>query len=421
MPFRIALSGLEAASTNLEVTGNNIANASTHGFKQSRTEFADVYASSISDSAQSTPGSGVKVSRIAQQFSQGNVNFTSNSLDLALNGSGFFILEDVAGSVSYTRAGAFNVDRNGYVTNHANQRLQAYPAVITGTSTTFNTGTLSDLLLPTAPGAPNVTTNVSAALNLDAGETVPAFAFDPTDANTYNHSTSTTVYDSVGAAHTSVLYYRKAAGAGLWDSYQYIDGMLPANNVTAGGAAPDPVTLQFNTSGLLTAVDGVPGTTLTYDPHNLGAGVDPLTLTFDYANTTQYGTPFGVTDLSQNGYTSGLLSGMEVDDSGVVYARFTNGQSRALGKVALASFNNPAGLQPLGDTNWGQSFGSGDRQLGEAGTASYGLIQSGALEDSNVDLANQLVKLITAQRAFQANAEVISTADTVNQTIINIR
>ena len=233
----------------------------------------------------------------------------------------------------------------------------------------------------------------------------------------YNSSTSTTVYDSLGNSHTTTIYYRKTA-ANTWDQYLYVDG----NNVPPGGQpVGTPFALGFDTAGALTTIDGAATTTAAtaaYDPLN---GAAPITLNLDLGGTTQYGSAFAVNNLTQDGYTSGRLAGIDIDTEGVVFARYTNGQSSALGKVALAKFNNQQGLRQVGDTNWVESFQSGTPQLGEAGTGSFGQIQSGALEASNVDIAAQLVNLITAQRAFQANAEVISTADSVTQTIINIR
>jgi flagellar hook protein FlgE len=269
---------------------------------------------------------------------------------------------------------------------------------------------------------------VDAAVNLSASETQPILTFDPTNGETYNHSTSTTVYDSLGAAHTMTVYYVKTAAAGEWDVYTYVDGTGLANNVTPNGAAyppaaPEPARLIFDSAGALIPNSGdVSATgTVTYTAYPPGGGASDLNLTFDYANTTQYGTDFAVNNLTQNGYTAGRLSGVDIDNTGVVFARFTNGQSLALGKVSMAKFNNPQGLRQLGDTSWAETFTSGDVQLGEAGTSSFGLFQSGGLENSNVDIAEQLVNLITAQRNFQANAQVITTADTVTQTIINIR
>jgi flagellar hook protein FlgE len=413
MSFRIALSGLNAAATDLSVTGNNIANASTSGFKESRAEFADVYASSVLDRSATAAGQGVRVARIAQQFSQGVVEFTSNNLDLAINGEGFFVLKDGSGSQVYTRAGAFSADRDGYVVNQGAQRLQIYPALTTASgATTFNTGVLTDLQLPTQPSPPQATGNIYAALNLDAQQApLPAApAFDPGLAETYNHSTSIVTYDSLGNSHTTTMYFRKTA-ANSWDSYIYVDG----NPVGAAPATPN-LSLAFDQTGAITGTTSfsLPG----YDP---GTGALPMTLTFDFADTTQFGGSFAVNSLGQDGFSSGRLSGVDIDADGIVFARYTNGQSSAMGKVALAKFNNTQGLRQIGDTSWVETFPSGDAQLGEAGTSSFGAIQSGALEASTVDIAEQLVNLITAQRNFQANAQVITAADAITQTVINLR
>jgi flagellar hook protein FlgE len=419
MPFRIALSGLNAASTDLEVTGNNIANSATNGFKESRAEFADLYASAIQDTSSNAVGQGVRVARVAQQFGQGTIDFTSNNLDLAISGQGFFVLESPDGTLAYTRSGAYSVDRDGYVINHANDKLQVYEAVTgVGGSTTFNTGVLEDLQLPTTPSAPNPSSTITAALNLNSQQSEPAIAFNPANPASYNGSTSTTVYDSLGNAHTTTMYFRKTATDNLWEQHLYVDG----NNIPPDGSAPGtPFTLQFNSAGALVDFNGTGGTsdsTISFAP---GAGAANLQLNMEFAGTTQYGSSFAVNNLTQDGFTSGRLAGVDIDTEGVIFARYTNGQSSALGKVALAKFNNQQGLRQIGDTNWAESFSSGTPQYGEAGTSSFGQIQSGALEASNVDIAAQLVNLITAQRNFQANAEVISTADSVTQTIINIR
>jgi flagellar hook protein FlgE len=424
MAFRIALSGLDAASTDLEVTGHNIANSSTVGFKESRAEFADIYANSINDVSSAVPGRGVRVTRVAQQFGQGSTEFTSNNLDLAINGEGFYVMQDSDGALSYTRAGAFSVDRDGNVVNQTGASLQVFPRIGT-TGSLFNTGTTADLNLPVVSGTPQATTNVNTTVNLSAAETVPAVALDPAAAGftyppdplSYNHSTATTIYDSLGTAHTATMFYRKVAD-NEWNAFTFVDGA----NVTVGGSTFADV--QFSTAGaLLTSTGDVDALgNITLDTFNPGGGAaDIIGMTFDYSATTQFGSEFAVNELTQDGFTSGRLSGVEVDATGVVFARFTNGQSEPLGKVALARFNNVQGLRQIGDTSWAESFSSGDVQLGEAGTSSYGVIQSGALENSNVDLATQLVNLITAQRNFQANAQVITTADAITQSVINIR
>jgi flagellar hook protein FlgE len=361
---------------------------------------------------------------VAQQFGQGSTEFTSNNLDLAINGEGFYVMQDSDGAYSYTRAGAFSVDRDGYVVNQTGARLQVFPRIGT-TGSLFNTGTTTDLNLPVVSGTPQSTSSVNTTLNLSASESIPTVLLDPSapgftfppDPLSYNHSTATTIYDSLGTAHTATMFYSKVAD-NQWNAFTFVDG----NNVTVGGNTFADV--QFDTAGaLLTSTGDVDALgNITLDTFNPGGGAaDIIGLTFDYSATTQFGSEFAVNELTQNGFTSGRLSGVEVDASGVVFARFTNGQSEALGKIALARFNNVQGLRQAGDTSWAESFTSGDVQLGEAGTSSYGVIQSGALENSNVDLATQLVNLITAQRNFQANAQVITTADAITQSVINIR
>jgi len=408
MSFGIALSGLNAAQMDLNVTANNMANSSTNGFKQSRAEFAELFAVSPVGVSRNQYGNGVKVAAVAQQFTQGNTNTTNNSLDLAISGQGFFVLSD-SGARAYTRAGAFEVNNDGYVVNSQEQRLQVYPPTATG----FNTAATSDLRLVTSESAPQATTNVEAVFNLPANSTQPtATPFDPADPNSYTNATSMTVYDSLGAAHTASVYFVKAAAANTWSANVYVDGNA------LGGAQPLTYT---GTGALLTPANGQ----LTLPPYDAAAGLStgatPINLTFDFAQSTQYGGAFGVNSVTQDGFTTGRLIGIDVDSSGVVQARFTNGRSNALGQVAIANFSNPQGLQQLGNTNWAETHASGQALQGQAGGSGFGLIQSGSLEASNVDITAQLVNMITAQRNFQANAQMIQTADQVTQTIINIR
>lgn len=439
MPFRIALSGLNAASADLKATGNNISNASTTGFKSSRTEFADVFAVGFGGISSTAIGGGVRLAAVSQQFSQGNVDFTDNALDLAINGQGFFVMSD-DGARIMTRAGAFSSDREGYVVNSRGQRLQVFPAVTSAAGTSFDTGRLTDLQLSTAEGPPRATDEIASTLNLSASDAVPTLTFDPTNPDSYNSSTSLTVYDSLGAEHTATQYFKKA-GPNQWEAYLEVDGTV-LNQIDPNTTAPQPLVLHFGTDGSLdlaatdAANDGVAAANNNFfgippqsgiyhvgDTSGITAatGGAELQMNLDIRTITQYGSAFSVNALTQTGFATGRLSGVDIDASGVISARFTNGQSQILGKVALANVPNPQGLTPQGDTNWGESFAGGDLVLGEAGSSSFGLIQSGALESSNVDVAKELVGLITAQRNFQANAQVISTADTVTQTIINIR
>jgi flagellar hook protein FlgE len=405
MPFRLALSGLNAAQADLTVTANNIANTATSGFKGSRAEFAELFSVSPQGVSSNAIGNGVRVSNVAQQFTQGNIDFTDNSLDLALSGQGFFILND-GGAMAYTRAGAFQVDSQGYIVNARQQRLQVYPP---GTNGQFNTGALSDIQLVTSESAPSATTNVDVTLNLPANAAQPTVAvFDPANVNSYNSATSLTTYDSLGAAHTTTMYFTKTANPNEWTTQLFVDG-------NAVGTAQ---TLEYDNTGAL--IDPAGGT-ITFPSYTPATGAAAMDLTFDFGTTTQYGGTFNVNAITQDGFTTGRLIGIDIDSTGVVQARFTNGRSLALGQVALANFPNPQGLQQLGDTNWAETFGSGQALRGQAGNSGFGLVQAGALEASNVDITEQLVNMITAQRNFQANAQMISTADAIQQTIINIR
>jgi flagellar hook protein FlgE len=405
MTFRLALSGLNAAQADLTVTANNIANTATNGFKGSRAEFAELFSVSPQGVSSNAIGNGVRVSNVAQQFTQGNIDFTDNSLDLALSGQGFFILND-GGALAYTRAGAFQVDNQGYVVNARQQRLQVYPPSADGQ---FNTGALTDIQLVTSESAPAATANVDVTLNLPANAAQPTVAtFDPANVNSYNNATSLTTYDSLGAAHTATMYFVKTANPNEWTTQLYVDG-------NAVGAAQ---TLEYDNTGAL--IDPASGQ-ITFPAYTPATGAADMNMTFNFADTTQYGGNFTVNAITQDGYTTGRLIGMDIDSTGVVQARFTNGRSLALGQVALANFSNPQGLQQLGDTNWAETFGSGQALRGQAGNSGFGLVQSGALEASNVDITAQLVNMITAQRNFQANAQMISTQDSITQTIINIR
>ncbi len=412
MPFRIALSGLNAASAELRVIGNNVANASTTGFKKSRAEFADIFATSNLGVSANAIGSGVRVSSVSQQFNQGNISFTDSNLDLAISGQGFFRLNDNGVNV-YTRAGAFGVDRQGYVVNSQQQRLTAYAADINGNIT----GALTDLQLSTADLPPRQTTTTSVLANLDSRVgTLATGSFDPAIPSTYHHSTSYTVYDSLGNPRLTTLYFLRT-GPGAWDMYMTVDGSTSANIVDAdAGSAGNARSLTFNSSGVLTSAASV---TTGNIPSSGGSAAFPISI--DLSTLTQFGSSFSVNSLQQDGFSTGRLSGVDIGDTGIVTARYTNGQSRTLAQIALANFSNPQGLRQLGDTTWSETFESGAALVAAPGSGTLGLLQSGALEGSNVDLTEQLVGMITAQRNFQANAQVITTADTVTQTIINIR
>ena len=406
MSFNIALSGLNASSADLDVISNNIANVSTTGYKGSRSEFSDIFTSASIGSVSTAIGSGVNIARVAQQFSQGNINVTNNGLDLAISGQGFFRLSD-NGSTVYSRSGSFGIDNNGYITNAQNQRLTAYLADTSGNVT----GALGDLQLSTANIIPQATSKIDIGVNLDSAATVPTVAFNSSDPSSYNNSTSLSLYDSQGTSHLGTLYFVKTAD-NSWDTHLFVDGSEVSPS--ASGA------VTFNQDGTLATPAGGK---VDYSAFPI-AGANDLTMTLDYGSsspTTQFGGNFGVNSLSQDGYATGQLSGVDIASNGTILARYTNGQSKTLGQVALANFANPQGLRQLGDTSWAESSESGVPLVGQPGTASLGSLQSGALEASNIDLTAQLVNMITAQRNFQANSQVIKTEDAITQTIINIR
>jgi flagellar hook protein FlgE len=403
MSFRVAISGLKAASADLGVIANNVANATTNGFKKSRAEFSDVFAVTGLGSSGNTPGSGVRLAAISQQFTQGNITFTDNNLDLAISGRGFFIVDD-GGSQVYTRAGSFGVDRDGFLSNSQGKQLIAFSSDSAGNVT----GAASPIQINTSAIPPQATANMTITLNLDAAETQPALAFDPNNPASFNHSTSTNIIDTLGNEHLASFYYRKTATPNQWETYALVDG------VTVGG----PDSIQFSSGGILT----VPAAgNLTIPSFTPTGGGGAMNLSFSYGDTTQFGSPFSVNALAQDGFATGRLSGLDIGGDGIIFARFTNGQSRVEGQLALADFANAQGLSPLSETTWGETFDSGSVVVGSPGTSSLGLIQSGALEDSNVEISEELVNMIIAQRSFQANAEVISTTDAVTQSIINLR
>ncbi len=402
--FSIALSGLSAANSALDITSNNIANADTVGFKNSQAEFADVYASGAVNLNASTAGEGVRLVAAAQQFNQGNINTTSSALVLAISGNGFFTLNGPTGNI-YTRNGEFSEDANGNVVSTTGEDLQVYPPLANGG---FNTGALETLNLNTAQSAPVATTTGAVILNLPSNATVPTQApFDPTNPNTYTQSTSTTVYDSLGNSYPATFYFTQTAVPGQWTVNMTVNG------TQVGGAQ----NLTFSNTGNVTAPAGGG---LNFAGFNPPDGAQAMTMAFNFGQSTQFGTQFGVTSITQNGYTTGQLSTVSIDPTGIVSAVYTNGRSTQLGQLAIANFPNPQGLQQLGNTNWAQTFASGTVVQGTAGSAGFGSIQSSALESSNVDLTTELVNMITEQRAFQANAQVITTADQMSQTVIGI-
>jgi flagellar hook protein FlgE len=406
MAFQQGLSGLNAASRALDVISNNVANSGTVGFKASSALFSDVFASAMNGATAGAGGQvgiGTSTSAIAQQFQQGGITSTSNPLDLAINGGGFFRLSG-EGSIAYSRNGQFDVDKNGYIVNTGGFRLTGYPANASGN---ILPATPVDLRVDTSDLPPNPSSAIEVGLNLDSRNTTPANPFSESDPTSYNASTSVTVYDSLGNDHILTFYFRKAAG-GQWDVYQSLDG---------GTATTTGTQLTFDGAGALTS--GASQALSLTIPATFGAN-SPQAVTIDFTGTTQYGRDFGVNRTTQDGFSSGSLSGMSISEDGILQGRYSNGQTRNLGQVVLANFSSPGGLISLGDNLWAESPSSGQPLVGSPGSGNLGLLASGAVEDSNVDLTAQLVNMITQQRAYQANAQSIRTQDEILQTLVNL-
>lgn len=434
MAFQQGLSGLNTASKAIDSTSNNIANASTVGYKAGVAHFADVYANSLAGSGASQIGIGVTLAAIQQQFTQGNITTTNNPLDISINGAGFFRM-DSNGAVTYTRNGQFHLDKNGYIINDQAMRLTGYPAlsgIITASTPVPLQISASDLA-PVATGSNTSSSfnGVKANVNLDSRQTVPtsAWADGPAAATvggwtpdplTYNFSTALSVYDTLGNAHTLTMYFRKAATAGDWNLYANIDGTTNANS--GAGAL---TTLHFDTSGQLSS--GNPAA-ISINLNNVATSLGttsgsatPLAFSIDFTGSTQFGSPFGTNRIEQDGYASGHLVGLSVGNDGVIQGRYSNGQTFNQGQVVLANFTNPNGLQSLGNNQWTETSVSGPALVGAPNTSNLGVLSSATVEESNVDLTAELVNLITEQRNYQANAQSIRTQDQILQTLVNLR
>lgn len=416
MSFQQGLSGLNVASKSLDAIGNNIANVGVVGFKGSQAQFSDVFASALDGSGNSQIGIGAQVQDIAQQFTQGNISATNNPLDIAINGKGFFRMSQ-NGDISYSRNGQFHMDKDGYIVSSDSLRLTGYQTDTTGNLVTTSPG---DLKLDTADTAPKSTTAFVAGLNLDSGQPVKSAAFNALDPTTFNYSTSGTVFDSLGNSHVFSMYFIKTA-TNTWDVQGTLDGAVTGAGAPIGMTGL-PQTMTFSTSGALLT----PATPVTISANlaliapTLGA-TSPLTYTFDISKSTQFGQKSGISALTQDGYTSGRLTSFNVGKDGVIKGNYSNGQTKTLGQVVLADFVNPNGLTPLGRNQWAETPAAGSPLIGSPLSGSLGVLQSAAVEDANIDLTSELVNMITAQRAYQANAQTIKTQDAVMQTLINLR
>ncbi|MFM0058119.1 flagellar hook-basal body complex protein [Paraburkholderia phytofirmans] len=503
MGYQQGLSGLSASSSDLDVIGNNIANANTVGFKSGAAQFADMYANSVATAVGNQVGIGTKLAEVQQQFSQGTITSTNQALDVAINGNGFFQLSN-NGSLVYSRNGVFQLDKNGNITNAQGLQLMGYAANSSGI---INTAQTVPLTVPTANISPQATTKITAGLNLNAqdplmlgtptvtptlvagstlttpgatitntasgtnndsytvnftspttytvtdttlgtttaaatytagtaislgnGQTItlngtPAtgdsvaiaptpVAFNQNSSSTYNYSTSTTVYDSLGGSQTVNMYFAKTS-AGTWNVYAG----------TSTGTAQLIGHANFNSSGTLLGTTDASGTATTtpfaynFSIPTTDGSSTPQKLTLNIAGTTQYGGKDGVNSLQPDGYAAGTLTSFTIGADGTLTGNYSNQQTAALGQIVLANFSNQNGLVNLGNNEFQQTSASGVAQISAPGSTNHGVLQGGAVENSNVDLTSELVNLITAQRNYQANAQTIKTQQTVDQTLINL-
>ncbi|VWD37009.1 flagellar hook protein FlgE [Burkholderia contaminans] len=413
MGYQQGLSGLAGASNALDVIGNNIANANTVGFKSSTAQFADMYANSVATSTNTQIGIGTSLNAVQQNFGQGTINTTSSSLDVAINGNGFFQMSN-NGVTTYSRDGTFQRDKNGFIVDSQGRNLMGYAANGGGV---INTAQTVPLQAPTTNIAPTATTKIGAQFNLNSQDAVPTKTpFSATDNTTYNYSTSIQVYDSLGGSQAVNMYFVKSA-AGTWEAYAGVQG----------GATTDLGTVTFDSSGAIkSTTTGTPPAPTTsvgqfqFTVPNTDGSATPQSLTLDLTGTTQYGGKNGVNNLAQDGYASGTLTTYTIGTDGKLTGNYSNGQTAVLGQIALANFNNPNGLVNLGGNQYAESSASGVPQISAPGSTNHGKLQGSALENSNVDLTSQLVNLITAQRNYQANAQTIKTQQTVDQTLINL-
>jgi flagellar hook protein FlgE len=399
-----AVSGLSTYGNALSVIGNNVANVGTVGYKSSRAAFADLVSASMAagSGGGGQVGLGVFMNDVQTNFSQGSLSNTGNTLDLAIDGDGFFSLRDNSGVQSYSRAGQFEVNNIGQVVDASGRLLQGYQASTTGVIT----GAVGNITLTTTTVPPQASSTGTVQANLSAAATPPAVAFSVSDATTYNFSTGMTIYDSLGAQHQLRMYFVKTATANTWNLYSQIDG----------GAATARTNLVFTSSGALST-----GGAQTFSLPITGGAATPLSVAMDFSTMTQYGAASGLTNQTQNGYASGSFQKLSVDPTGQVLAQFSNGTTRVLAQIVLDRFTNPNGLIHAGDNAFNESTESGAPLTGAPTNNGLGRLVSGSIEQSNVDLGKEFVDMIITQRAFEANSKAISTSDEMLQVLVNLK
>jgi flagellar hook protein FlgE len=424
------LSGLNAASKNLDVISNNIANVSTVGFKSSRTEFSDVYATATFGANNLSAGLGAQTVSVAQQFAQGGLSVSSNPLDVAISGNGFFRLSGEAGN-TYTRSGQFRMDKDGYLVTNTGENVTGYTNLTLDTSfQVVGTSNLGNIKIDLDGINAQATTDLALNVNLNSSSVAPTslatpIPFNPATPASYNYSTSVSVYDSLGTEHTVRYFFVKEPDTALvtntWTAYAFLDdiatGLIPAGDQMDlnGAAAGGGHTMTFSNTGNLTG-----GLTATNAAVTI-SGALPLTIDMDFTGSSQYFGGSGVNSVSQNGFQSGSLVGLGIGDDGVISGRYSNGVNQPLQQLVLVTFRNPQSMVPVGQSQWVATLDAGSETINKPGEGVAGLVQASTVEDSNTDLTGELVNLIIAQRLYQANAQSITAQSTILQTLVNLR
>lgn len=403
--FGTALSGLRASSDALSVTGHNIANANTTAFKAGAITFSDVMLNTIGLNGANAPlqiGNGVSVAAISRDFSQGNLTTAGTPTNMAIQGNGYFVMKDLQGNQSFTRAGDFILDKNGFLVGPGGQRVQGYTAV---DGKIPDDASLNALQVPIGETInPKITAETTMRMNLNAT--------DPVDTK---FTASVQVYDSLGVAHALNLVYTKTA-----DLSYSVDATLDGNAATIAPAA-----VTFDSDGKLTAPAAGTPLVVTPDQTQLGGATLPTINVNMYQpdgtpNLTNFSSPSGVSSTSQDGFAAGIISGILTDKTGTLTAVFSNGQTRPIGQVALATFNSEDGLKAQGGNLFSEAIGSGPASIGRPGSSGRGDVVGQALEQSNVDIATEFTNLIVAQRSYQANSRVITTFNQALQDLLQI-
>ena len=419
MGFQTGLAGLNAATKNLDIIGNNIANANTVGAKSSRAEFAALVSSAGSGGTEVGQGIGVAVAAVSQQFTQGSINITGNSLDVAINGGGFFQITTSDGKDAYTRDGQFKLNREGNLVTNQGANVLGYTLDTLGQPTSVTPG---KLVVPTgAPIAAGQTGAITLEMNLDARAAVAASATPVTPRTTYG--TSVTAFDSQGLEVPLNLYFVRVASTAASDNWEVYDSLTATSPLSYDpGTTPTPLptlTLKFDASGKLLSPSSATLPKITIPTPN---SITPdIVATLDISKVTQYASSFAVNRLTQDGYTAGDLTGVSIDQTGVLETKYSNGQTKRLAQLTLADFRNPQGLTPISGGAWVETFASGQPIQGLPTQGKFGELRSGAVEDSNVDLTAELVAMMTAQRSYQANVQTIKTQDQALQALVNLR